>query len=139
MTAVVADFDRFCLREHPRLVASLALYTGARDLAVELSQEALARACRDWAHVSTLDAPGAWAHRVAINLVNSHFRRRKFERAALARAAARGTDDVAPPDAPLADGVSRCSRHRSSGGSGSTSVIYAKRSRCGPRRRRWSS
>lgn len=75
----------FVQREHPRIVGALALYCGDLDLAEELAQEALARACRDWSHVSTLRAPGAWAHRVAINLANSWFRRRKAEQRARAR------------------------------------------------------
>lgn len=70
----------FCRCEHPRLVGSLTLYTGSADLALDLTQEALARVCRDWATVSAMDAPGAWAHRVAINLANSTFRRRALER-----------------------------------------------------------
>ena len=79
----------FCCREHPRMVSSMTLYTGDPDLAVELAQESLARACRAWTRVVELDNPGAWAHRVAINLANSHFRRRRYENSARVRAAAR--------------------------------------------------
>lgn len=75
----------FVEREHPRLVGSLRLYCGDADLAEEFAQEALARACRDWARVGSMRAPGAWAHRVAINLANSWFRRRAAERRARAR------------------------------------------------------
>lgn len=92
MTAQQDPVTEFCRREHPRLVASLTLYTGSADLAAELAQEALARAFRDWRRVSELRSPGAWTHRVAINLANSSLRRRRYERAARARAAARLTD-----------------------------------------------
>src|SRR4051794_33589310 len=70
------DVDGFCRREWPRLVGALSLFTGDADLAEELAQETLARVCRDWRRVSQLAAPGAWAHRVAINLARSHFRHR---------------------------------------------------------------
>jgi RNA polymerase sigma factor (sigma-70 family) len=70
----------FCRREWPRLVGSLALSSGDPELAQELAQETLARACRDWGRVSRLDAPGAWAHRVALNLLRSHFRHRAVVR-----------------------------------------------------------
>jgi RNA polymerase sigma-70 factor (sigma-E family) len=75
----------FVRLEHPRLVGALALYCGDLDLAEELAQEALARAVRDWNHLTTLRAPGAWTHRVAINLANSWYRRRAAEQRARAR------------------------------------------------------
>ena len=74
------DVDSFCRREWPRLVGSLSLFTGNADLAEELAQETLARVCRDWRKVSGLAAPGAWAHRVAINLARSHYRHRAVAR-----------------------------------------------------------
>ena len=69
------DLDTFCELEWPRLVGALSLYTGDRYLAEELAQDAIARACQHWRRVRTLDAPGAWLHRVAVNLAHSHFRR----------------------------------------------------------------
>lgn len=72
--------DGFCRREWPRLVGTLSLLTGDADLAEELAQETLARVCRDWRKVSGLAAPGAWAHRVAINLARSHYRHRAVAR-----------------------------------------------------------
>jgi RNA polymerase sigma factor (sigma-70 family) len=75
-TDTLEDVDTFCRREWPRLVGALSLFTGDADLAEELAQETLARVCRDWRKVSHLAAPGAWAHRVAINLARSHYRHR---------------------------------------------------------------
>lgn len=75
-----ADIELFCRSEWPRLVGSLFLVTGSRDLSEELAQETLARVWRDWRRVSKLERPGAWAHRVALNLVRSHFRRRSVAR-----------------------------------------------------------
>jgi len=55
----------FCHREHRRLVGALTLYCGDAELARDLAQEALARACRDWSKVSRMAAPGAYVHRRA--------------------------------------------------------------------------
>jgi RNA polymerase sigma factor (sigma-70 family) len=77
--------DAFCHGVHPSLVGSLTLYVGDREVARELAQETLARVCRHWSRVQRMDAPQAWAHRVGLNLANSWFRRRKAERAAVAR------------------------------------------------------
>jgi RNA polymerase sigma-70 factor (sigma-E family) len=71
------DLDAFCRHEWPRLVGALSLYTGDPGLAEDLAQETLARVCQHWRRVQDLDAPGAWAHRVAVNLAHSHFRRRR--------------------------------------------------------------
>ncbi len=89
MSAGEHEVEGFCRVEHPRLVQSMTLYTGDADLAAELAQEALARAHRDWARVGAMDAPGGWTHRVAVNLANSHLRRKRLERAARQRAVAR--------------------------------------------------
>ena len=80
-----SELADFCEREYPRLVGTLALYCGNRDLAQELAQESLARACARWARVRRMDAPGAWVHRVGINLANSHYRRRALERRVAAK------------------------------------------------------
>lgn len=71
-----------CEREFPRLVSTLTLYCGDQDIAEEISQEALARLCRDWHKVRRMAHPEAWLHRVAINLTHSIFRRRAAERRA---------------------------------------------------------
>lgn len=80
-----SEFSTFCEREHPRLVGALSLYCGDRAAAEELAQDALARACRDWSRVRRMDAPGAWVHRVGINLTSSYFRRKAAERRARRR------------------------------------------------------
>jgi RNA polymerase sigma-70 factor (ECF subfamily) len=80
------DLTAFCEAEWPRLVGALSLYTGDADLAEELAQEAVARACRHWRSVRKMDAPGAWLHRVARNLAHSHFRRARVGARAQERA-----------------------------------------------------
>lgn len=75
----------FCEREHPRLVGALSLYTGSPAAAEELAQETLVRVMDAWPRVREMAAPGAWAHRVGMNLATSWFRRRTAERRALSR------------------------------------------------------
>lgn len=77
-----SDAAAFCAAEYPQLVRALSLYVGDADTAEELAQEALLRACRQWAKVSQLESPGGWTWRVATNLANSHFRRRRAARRA---------------------------------------------------------
>jgi RNA polymerase sigma factor (sigma-70 family) len=84
-----AGLREFCAVEYPRLLGSLTLYCGDRAVAEELAQEALARACISWSKVRRMDAPGAWVNRVAINLANSHFRRKGAERRAQEKLEAR--------------------------------------------------
>jgi RNA polymerase sigma factor (sigma-70 family) len=95
---VPSELARFCALEYPRLVGALSLYCGERDLAQEMAQEALARACAHWPSVRDKDSPSAWTHRVAINLANSHFRRRAAGRRAAARHGP-GDDSCAPDTA----------------------------------------
>ena len=92
------DFDAFCVREVPRLVGALSVYTGDRFIAHELAQEALVRAFERWEQVSSMAAPGAWVHRVAMNLANSHFRRLRVERRAIDRRRQRARDGDHPVD-----------------------------------------
>ena len=79
------DLAEFCRREHRRLVSSLDLLCGSLPMAEDLAQETLARVCRDWKRIRQLDAPGAYAHRIAVNLATSAFRRRSAERRARVR------------------------------------------------------
>ncbi len=95
----VGTVDDFCHAEYARLYGTLRLYCNDRWLAEELAQEALARVVHHWARVQAMDAPGAWLHRVAINLANSSFRRRAAERRATGRAEL-GRDSYDDPDSP---------------------------------------
>jgi RNA polymerase sigma-70 factor (sigma-E family) len=76
------ELAAFCRREHRRLVAALDLMCGSLPMAEDLAQETLARICKDWRRIRTMDAPGAYAHRIAMNLATSAFRRRAAERRA---------------------------------------------------------
>lgn len=74
------ELEAFCRVEHPRLVRSLHLVCGSLVVAEDLAQETLARVCRDWARIRHLENPGAYAHRTAMNLATSRFRRRAVRR-----------------------------------------------------------
>ena len=75
----------FCQAEHDGLVRFLSLYCGAALVAEELAHDALIKACREWRKVRQMGNPRAWLRRVAVNLANSHFRRRSAEKRALER------------------------------------------------------
>lgn len=95
-----AGFAEFASREYPRLVGALSLHCRDRHVAEELAQEALVRAADRWTRVSAMAAPGAWTHRVGMNLATSWLRRRQVERRAHGRAGAGGAP---APTADLAD------------------------------------
>lgn len=95
------ELAAFCRREHPRLVGALSLYCGEPQLAEELASDALVKAIDRWPRVRTMEAPGAWVHRVAINLANSRFRRRSAER----RATERLAGDERPGEAATAEAL----------------------------------
>ena len=78
-------FEEF-YRSELRAIAALATtLSGSREVGADLANEAMLRVYRDWARVSTLDRPGAWARRVAVNLAIDHQRRRTRELRALHR------------------------------------------------------
>ncbi len=91
-------FERFFRDEFPRLVPMLHAVTGDRQRAEDLAQEALAKAQRDWPRVASLDRPGAWVRRVALNASSNVRRRRGREVAALRRVGP--TPDVGDVPAP---------------------------------------
>jgi RNA polymerase sigma-70 factor (sigma-E family) len=86
------DADEFCREVWPRLVRSLASYTGDAALAEDLAQEALARALVRWRKVGAMDAPAMWVYRTAMNLARSRFRRRRAEARAYERVGVRSED-----------------------------------------------
>src|SRR6478672_6037151 len=74
------DLAAFYAEQCDRVRGSLVLFTGSRDVGEELAQEAFVRACQHWEKVRTMDAPGAWVHRVGINLAISRGRKLGTER-----------------------------------------------------------
>ena len=95
----------FCQREQGRLVAALDLVCGSLGVAEDLAQETLARVCKDWPRIRRMAAAGAYAHRIAMNLAASNFRRRAAERRAYARGAPRPDEAYTDADPALAVAV----------------------------------
>jgi RNA polymerase sigma factor (sigma-70 family) len=93
------DLVAFCDEQHHSVVGTLALYLGDKQVAAELAQDVFVIVCRDWARIQTLEHPGAWVHRVAMNRATSWFRRRAAERRAHQRVAGRAIDPGPSSDA----------------------------------------
>jgi RNA polymerase sigma-70 factor (ECF subfamily) len=83
----------------PRVLAALTMVTGDRELAVEATDEAFARAFERWRRVSAMTNPTGWTYRVALNRVGRLARRRAFESRLGARHAS------PPADAPISADV----------------------------------
>jgi RNA polymerase sigma-70 factor (sigma-E family) len=75
------------VRHAPEGIRLAFLLTGDRALAEDLVQEAFARLVGRLRHLRDPDAFGAYLRRTIVNLSTSHFRRRRVERAYLARSA----------------------------------------------------
>lgn len=74
------DFDAL-YREHFKAVLATAyLLTGNREQAMDLAQEAFARAYERWNAVSQHQQPAAWLQRVVTNLALSWHRRERVRR-----------------------------------------------------------
>ncbi len=93
-------FERWYRREHPRVVAALAVAGGEVDVAREATDEAFVRAYERWSRVRVMASPGGWLYRVALNELRRRLRRRTIERELLRRE--RQTDQTAEPP-PVAD------------------------------------
>lgn len=97
------DFEAFCLGQNAPLIRMLTLYCGDVEVARDLTQETLARAYVHWKKVRAMDRPDLWLRRVALNLANSHFRRRKVERTVRRRPAAAQTEYADEPGGTTSD------------------------------------
>jgi len=73
-------FEEFYRSARPELLRALTFTVEERDLAINVADEALARACEQWAVVCRMANPTGWAFRVAVNLARNRFRRRSLER-----------------------------------------------------------
>lgn len=91
-----AELTAFVHREHPRLVRAVHLLLDDHAVAEEIAQEALLRAAGRWEQLATMNSPGGWTHRVAINLATSQLRRRRIERRARSRMASE--ERISAPD-----------------------------------------
>jgi RNA polymerase sigma-70 factor, ECF subfamily len=87
------DFERLCRREYERVVRTAYWMTGDRQEALDLTQEAFARACERWRTVGRMDRPDAWVQRVVVNLALSARRRRGL----VPRIRSRMVETASPP------------------------------------------
>jgi RNA polymerase sigma factor (sigma-70 family) len=96
----IDDVHQFCRQLRPRLVGTLSLMCGDREVAQELAQETMARVWVNWPKIRDLgdQVATAWTYRVAVNLSKSWIRRRVAERRALARLSAQNADRHSDPD-----------------------------------------
>ncbi len=69
------DFTGFYRAAWPGIARALALALGDRDLAVDATDEAMARAYARWGKVSAYDNPAGWVYRVGLNWARSRHRR----------------------------------------------------------------
>lgn len=78
-------FEAFYRREFSTLAVLAGTVAGNRSVGEDVAQEALGKAHRDWAKISSYDKPGAWVRRVTINLAIGRKRRFASEARALLR------------------------------------------------------
>ncbi len=80
------EFSAWYVREHRRVVASLAALSGDADAARDAADEAFVRALARWERVRAMDSPAGWVHRVGLNVLRRNRRRRSLETRLLRRA-----------------------------------------------------
>jgi len=68
------DFEEFFRDEYPGLVRALYLLTADQDQAEELAQETMARVYERWDRIGTMESPGGYAYRIAVNLNRQRLR-----------------------------------------------------------------
>lgn len=78
-------FDAFYRATAPRVIHLVYATTGDLTLAQDSTQEAFARAWRDWARVSTAEDPAAWVRTVARRIAISEWRRGQAKKRAYTR------------------------------------------------------
>ncbi|MFE9424504.1 SigE family RNA polymerase sigma factor [Kitasatospora sp. NPDC006697] len=85
------DFAEFVHQRSAALFRTAYVLTGHRQVAEDLVQEALEKACRRWRRVAAAESPEAYVRRILVNLANDRWRRigRSVERVGQADLAGR--------------------------------------------------
>lgn len=99
---IPGSFETFYQSDYAAVVGLVYAMTGSRWVAEDLAQEAFLRAHRDWGRVESMDSPGGWVRRVALNLARSRWRRLGSE--AKIRLTLGRHDEAAPEIEPKVDG-----------------------------------
>lgn len=81
----VNDFDEWYTDQRPRVYLSMLALSGDRDLAADVTDEAFMRTVTHWKRVQTMESPGGWTQRVALNVLRRRIRRKRFETRLLPR------------------------------------------------------
>lgn len=90
--AARADFADFYGAELPRVYRAAYLFTGDREAAFDVAQEAFARAYARWRRISRHDWAGGWVMTTALNLARRWFRGPRTEPLPQEAAAPAGPD-----------------------------------------------
>jgi RNA polymerase sigma-70 factor (sigma-E family) len=69
------DFAEFVREVSPRLLRTAYVLGGSQDVAEDLVQEALERACARWHKIAVAGAPEAYVRQIVVNLANDRWRR----------------------------------------------------------------
>jgi len=80
---LAGSFESFYRTTRPRIFRAVALAMGDTDLALDATDEAMARAAEQWRVVSGYDNPAGWVYRVALNWARTRLRRLSRERTRL--------------------------------------------------------
>src|SRR5689334_14248720 len=84
-TVAELDFDAWYREQRPRVYLAMLAIGGSADLAAEASDEAFTRAVAHWKRVRSMESPGGWTQRVALNDLRRRMRRRGMENRLLRR------------------------------------------------------
>jgi len=80
---LAGSFESFYRTTRPRIFRAVALALGNTDLALDATDEAMARAAEQWRTVGGYDNPAGWVYRVALNWARTRLRRLSRERGRL--------------------------------------------------------
>jgi RNA polymerase sigma factor (sigma-70 family) len=94
-TVAAIDFDDWYADQRPRVYLSMLALSGDPDVAADATDEAFTRAVAHWKRVQSMDSPGGWTQRVALNVVRRRLRRKRVESRLLPRLVDRD-DEVLP-------------------------------------------
>jgi RNA polymerase sigma factor (sigma-70 family) len=68
------EFEEFFQAEYRGLLRALYLITADQGEAEEIAQETMARICERWERVRTMESPGGYMYRIAVNLNRQRLR-----------------------------------------------------------------
>ena len=72
-------------REYDRLVKSLTIIAGDKEVAADAVQESFVRLLQRWDEIGTYEDPAGWVRRVALNHISDHHRSRSRQAKLLQR------------------------------------------------------